>query len=331
MTKISQDIREHSFERMYLLYGPENFLKRSYKNQLTEAITGGDRMNFHSFEGKGISLEEVRSLGETMPFFAERRLILLEETGLFKSSAEDWAAWLPQVPETTTLVFVEAEADKRSKMYKAVLANGHCEACERQNPEQLNNWVVRYLARAGRRISRNALERLMSCAGEDMENIHSEMEKLISYAGEEMDITEEMVAQICTRQVSGQVFQMVEAVAAGKEQRALELYYDLLSVREPSMRILFLVARQLNQLMQVKLLTGQGMRQKELAEKMKLRPFIAGKLMEQARRFSEKQLTEYVELCVSSEEAVKTGKMTDQLAVELVILTISRRKGAGVG
>lgn len=326
MAKISQDVKDGSFERMYLLYGPENFLKRSYKNQLKDAITQGDQMNFNSFEGKGISLEEVRSLGETMPFFAERRCILLEETGLFKTSAEDWAAWLPHVPETTTLIFVENEVDKRSRMYKAVNANGWCEPCERQKPEQLANWAVRYLGRAGRRISRGALERLMNSAGEDMENIHSEMEKLLAYAGEATDITEDMVAAVCTEQVTGQVFQMVEAVAAGQEQRALELYYDLLSLKEPSMRILFLVARQFNQLMQVKLLTGQGMRQKELAEKMKLRPFIAGKLIAQARSFSEKQLKEYVNLCVASEEAVKTGKMADQLAVEMAILVIARRK-----
>ena len=119
---------------------------------------------------------------------------------------------------------------------------------------------------------------------------------------------------------------MVEAVAVGKERRALELYYDLLALKEPSMRILFLIARQFNQLLQVKLLTGQGMRQKELADQMKLRGFIAGKLMEQARVFSEKQLKEYVELCTSSEEAVKTGRLAEKLAVELVILTISRRR-----
>ena len=325
MAKISQDIKNGSFERIYLLYGPENFLKRSYKNQLKAALTRGDDMNFASFEGKGISFEEVRSLAETLPFFAERRCILLEETGLFKGSSEEWAAWLPQVPETTTLIFVENEVDKRSRMYKAAAANGCCEPCERRKPQELADWAVRYLGRAGRRISRAALEQLMVCAGEDMENLHSEMEKLIAYAGEQTDITEDVVSAICTQQVTGQVFQMVDAVAAGNEREALDRYYDLLALREPSMRILFLIARQFNQLMQVKMLTGQGLRQREVAEELKLRPFVAGKLIRQAGSFSERQLTGYVELCVSSEEAVKTGRISDQLAVELVILTIARR------
>lgn len=328
MGKISEDIREGRFERVYLLYGPEGFLRRSYKKQLRQAITQGDDMNFSIYQGKGLDFPSVRDMGDTMPFLAERRLMILEDTGLFKSSSEEWAAWLPKIPDTTTVVFVEEEIDKRNRLYKAVMANGHAEPCERQDAASLSRWTVGYLKRFGYRISRDGLERLMDGAGEDMENLASEMEKLMAYAGENRDITEQTVKDICTEQITGRVFQMVEAVAAGKERQALSLYYDLLALREPSMRILFLVARQFNQLMQVKLLTGQGMRQREVAEKMKIKPFIAGKLIDQARAFSEKQLTSYVELCVSSEEAVKTGRLGDQMAVELVILTISRRGSA---
>ena len=216
--------------------------------------------------------------------------------------------------------------DKRNKLYKAVMTNGYAEACERQSGEQLMNWALRYLGKEGYRISRSGIEQLLSNAGDDMENLMSEMEKVMAYAGENKDITLDTVNAIGTRALQGQVFSMVEAIALGRSDQALALYYDLLALREPSMRILFLIARQFNQLMQVKLLTGQGMRQKELAEKMKLRPFVAGKLMDQARAFSEKQLTSYVELCTSSEEAVKTGRLGDQMAVELVIMTIAGRR-----
>ena len=326
MDSIQQDIRENTFRPVYLLYGPEAFLKRSYKNRLKQALTQGDTTNFHAYEGKGISFDEIRDLADTMPFFAEHRMILLENTGLLKSASEQWSEWIATIPETTTVLFVEDEVDKRSKLYKAVVKHGLCEECARQSADQLRSWCVRYLGHEGKRISRSAVELLLARAGEDMENLRSEMEKLLAYAGEAEGITEEMVEEICTEQVTGQIFAMVEAVAVGKERRALELYYDLLALKEPSMRILFLIARQFNQLLQVKLLTGQGMHQKELADQMKLRGFIAGKLMEQARVFSEKQLKEYVELCTSSEEAVKTGRLAEKLAVELVILTISRRR-----
>ena len=97
------------------------------------------------------------------------------------------------------------------------------------------------------------------------------------------------------------------------------------ALREPSMRILFLIARQFNQLMIVKEMAASGAGRDAIASTMKLRPFIAGKLLSQARAFTREQLKEYVELCVTSEEAVKRGNISEKLAVELVIVKISRR------
>jgi len=85
------------------------------------------------------------------------------------------------------------------------------------------------------------------------------------------------------------------------------------------MRILFLIARQFNQILQVKELMGKGMDKSTIASKLKLAPFVAGKIMLQAKSFTKEQIFSYVNLCVDAEEAVKTGKLADRLAVELLI------------
>src|SRR5699024_3618830 len=91
MQTLNQDIRDRNFKRVYLLFGEEGFLKKSYKNRLKEAILGEDTMNYHYFEGKGLNISEIIGLAETMPFFAEHRLILIEDSGLFKSGGEELA------------------------------------------------------------------------------------------------------------------------------------------------------------------------------------------------------------------------------------------------
>ena len=73
MQTLNQDIRSGEFKQIYLLYGEEAFLKNSYKNRLKEAIIGDDTMNFARFEGKGLDVDELIRLADTMPFFAERR------------------------------------------------------------------------------------------------------------------------------------------------------------------------------------------------------------------------------------------------------------------
>ena len=106
MQTLNEDIKTRQFKPAYLLFGEEAFLKQSYKRKLREAITGGDTMNYHSFQGKGLDVKEIISLGDTMPFFSEKRLILIEDSGFFKAASDELAAWLPAMPGTTCLLFV---------------------------------------------------------------------------------------------------------------------------------------------------------------------------------------------------------------------------------
>lgn len=104
MQNLTQDIKNHSFKPVYLLYGDEAFLKNSYKNQMRTAISGDDTMNYNYFEGKGLDLNELISLADTMPFFSEKRLIMVEDSGFFKGASDELVAYLPQMPDTTCII-----------------------------------------------------------------------------------------------------------------------------------------------------------------------------------------------------------------------------------
>lgn len=319
MQTLTQDMKEHSFKPVYLIYGDEVFLKNSYKNKMKAAITDGDTVNFNQFEGKGIDIKELISLSDTMPFFAEKRLILIEDSGFFKSPAEELAAYLSQIPDTTCMIFVESEVDKRSRMFKKVKEVGYVCEMGRQDLGQLAKWAGTLLSREGKKITGNTMELFLSKTGDDMENIRMELEKLVSYTLGRDIITAEDVEAICTERVTNKIFEMVTAIVNRQTRKAMDLYEDLLTLKEPPMRILFLIARQFNQLLQVKELMGKGMDKSGIASKLKIPPFAAGKIMPQARSFSKEAILSYVNLCVDAEESVKTGKLLDRLAVELLL------------
>lgn len=321
MQALNQDIKDHSFKPVYLLFGEEAFLKRSYKNRIKDAITGGDTMNYNYYEGKGMNVNEIISLSDTMPFFSEKRLILLEDSGFFKggSGAEEMSEYIQNIPDTTCILFVESEVDKRSKAYKAVKKYGYAAELSHQDSAQLGKWAAGILAKNGRKITGRTMELFLSKTGEDMENISSELEKLISYTLGRDVITDQDVETICTTQVTNKIFDMITAIAGRDTRKAMELYEDLLTLKEPPMRILFLIARQFNQILQVKDLMGKGMDKGTMASKLKLQPFVVGKIMLQAKTFTKEQILSYVNLCVDAEEGVKTGKLQDRLAVELLI------------
>ncbi len=321
MQTLNQDIKDRTFKPVYLLYGEEAYLKKNYKTRLREAVTAGDSMNYNYYEGKGININEIIGLSDTMPFFADKRLLLLEDTGFFKggSGSEEMAAYIEQIPESTCIVFVESEVDKRSKLYKAVKKYGYPAELSHQAPGQLARWAAGILSKNGKKITGRTMEYFLSKAGEDMENISSELEKLICYTMGREVVTEEDVDAICTTQVTNKIFDMITAIAGRQTRKAMDLYEDLLTLKEPPMRILFLIARQFNQILQVKELMAAGMEKGTIASKLKLQPFVAGKIMLQAKTFSKTQILSYVNLCVETEEGVKTGKLQDRLAVELLI------------
>lgn len=319
MQVLNQDIKNREFKQVYLLFGDEPYLIGNYKKKLREAIAGDDTMNFNYFEGKNPDVKEIISLADTMPFFAERRLIMIDGSGFFKSASEELVNYLPGMPDTVCFVFCESEVDKRNKLYKKVKDLGYAAELKKQDSEQLMRWAAGILGKDGKKITKQVMEYFLERTGDDMENIRTELEKLICYTMGRDVITKEDVDAVGTVHVTNRIFEMVSAIVAGNTRKAMDLYEDLLTLKEPPMRILFMIARQFNQLLQVKELLAAGLGKGDIASKVKVPPFAAGKLITQAKAFTREQILSYVELCVESEEAVKTGRMADRMAVELLI------------
>ena len=323
MQRINNDIKSGNYNSVYLLYGEERYLKKQYKDKLKKALCAeDDNMNNHFFEGKGISIGEVIDLAETMPFFADRKVIVLENSGFLKSGGEQLAEYVNSQNETTILVFVESEVDKRSKLYKAIQANGCVVEFVPQDEGTLKRWVAGLWAKEGKKFTESTVQLFLSKTGTDMENIHGELEKLLCYCLGKDVIEPEDVETICTTRVTSHIFEMVDAIADKKQKRALELYYELLALKEPPMRILFLIARQCNILLQVKAMKNKGYGNKDMISAIGVPPFALGKYVTQAGKFKTSQLKSAVIQCVEAEEAVKTGRMNDVMSVEILIMSV---------
>ncbi|MDO4294900.1 MAG: DNA polymerase III subunit delta [bacterium] len=319
MQTLNQDIKTGEFHQVYLLFGEEEYLKQTYKKRLKAALLGEDSMNFSYYEGKKIEVPSLIEMADTLPFFAERRLILVEDSGFFKSTSDALVEYLGKMPKSTYLIFVEKQVDKRNRLYKKVKEVGYVAELAYQNSEQLSIWAGTRLAKAGKKITKQSMEYFLGRTGNDMEHILTELEKLISYTLGREVVTMEDIDAVCIEQAENRIFDMIAAVAVKNTKRAMELYEDLLTLKESPMRILFLLARQFNQILQVKELVGEREEKQQIAKRLKLQPFVVAKLMGQARTFSKEQLLDYVKRCVELEEAVKTGQIAERLAVELLL------------
>lgn len=324
MKSLNEDIKSGNLKQVYLLFGEESYLKKQYKNKLSRAILPeDDTVNYAYYEGKGIRAEELIDLAETLPFFAERRLIVVENSGFFKNASPELADYMKSLPETVCFVFVENEVDKRGKMYKTVKAKGRVTELSRQDEKTLLYWIAANVKKEGKKMREADAKFLLSKVGTDMENIRKELEKLFSYTLGQEEITVQDMNDICTTQITNKIFDMIEAVAAKRQKKALDYYDDLLALKEPPMRILYLLSRQFKLLLHVKDLSKKGYDRAGIARDAGLHPFVAGKYVEQCKAFRSRELRDIMEEAARTEELVKTGRLGDVMGVELFIVKYS--------
>ncbi len=323
MRRIKDDIKNNNLKNLYLLYGEETYLRLQYRDDLKKAIVGDDNMNCAVFKGNNVSVPAIIDLAETLPFFAERRLIIIENTGLLKSGSDELEAYLKDFPKSTYFVINEGETDGRKSIFKTCSARGVAVEFTKQDENTLKTWIASMLKRAGKKMRERDIDHFLELTGDDMSNIRHEVDKLISYTGDREVVESYDVDTVTTRTIKSRVFEMVEAMGSRNRELAVSLYYDLLFSKETPIGILRLIARQFNLLLQAKDLAAERYSKHEIAQKLKLRDYVAGIYLTQEKKYDRERLLAALEACLRAEEDIMNGRMTDRLSVELLIVEFS--------
>lgn len=324
MKQLMEDLRRGEFRHVYLLYGPEEYLKRQARDRLQKALLpSDDGMNCTVYDGDHLVESEVIDQAETLPFFAEHRVIRIDRSGLFKSSSEQLADYVKELPAYLYIIFTESEVDKRNRLFKAVQKYGRCCEFAEQTEETLAAWAAKQLGREGLRIRKADMDFLLSRTGTDMNRILLETDKLIHYCAGRDEVSREDIALVTSDTVEDRIFDMMRALAARKRREAMGLYADLLSLKEPPIRILALIGLEYNRLLMVRELMGQGLSDAQIAGKAGMPPFAVRRMRGLAGSYEAKALRDIIGQVVETDEAIKRGRMEGRLGVELLLVKLS--------
>lgn len=324
MDRINQDIKNNIFQQFYLLMGDEGYLKKQYKEKLVKALVDvEDTMNFFYVEGHNPNLPSIYEIGETLPFFSERRVIVMENTGLLKKSAEGVNEHLEKFPDSTVVIMVEEEVDGRNSLYKWFKKNGYVAELTKPNEKMLVSWVKKLCADEGKAIEDTAVFYMIEHMGTEMFLLKNELEKLFSYCIDKSHITIEDINEVCLDEAEDKMFDMLDAIGSRNQKKALQLYRDLLELRKPAMQILSLLTRHYNILMQIVALRDAGKDGKTIASLCGIPPFTVKKYMNQASVYKFFDLKDMLESCSKTDQAIKMGIVKDIVGVELLIVEFS--------
>ena len=321
MRRIDEDIKSGQFKNIYLLYGAEDYLKLQYRNKLLSAlVTEGDNMNFSKYQDNGINIAQIIDQAETLPFFAEHRVILIENSGFGKKTPEDLGEYLSNIPEATVFIFVEKDMDKRSKLYKAAKATGRDIEINMPDERTLATWVGAKLKDAGLQMKKDAWSEFLIMTHDSMDNMDRELEKLITYMGDKKQITVEDVHAICIARVETKIFDMINSIAAKDMKKTMSLYEDMLSAKEPPMLILTMIVRQFRQMKVIKECAHHGENVGTISKKVGAPDFAVKRTMQLANNFTDKEITSLLQEAADLEYKSKTGQLDENLAVELIMM-----------
>ena len=183
MQTLLTHIQTNCFSQCYLLCGEEEYLKRFYREKLTKSILDEDKdgnMNYHYYEGDQATEDVIAEQALCLPFFSDVMLLVIENSNLFKK-ASSLSVVFKDLPESTRIIFIEKNIDKRNALYKYIKKEGHvCEINHKQDSELLP-WIATYLNQAECRITSRAAKLILSKAGVDMQQLKNELDKLIAF------------------------------------------------------------------------------------------------------------------------------------------------------
>ncbi len=323
MKTIREHIKAGTYKPFYLIYGTEDYLRKLYLGKLKEGILqGSDDMNYSYFEGKNINLLEIREIGNTMPFFNDRRLIVIENSGLFKS-ANDLADALSDFPESTHIVFSESEIDKRNRLYKTVSDLGVVSEMNELDEASLRTFIGSQLKKDNKRITEQDASYLLELVGSDMNNLQNEIEKLVCYAYDREIISKKDIDTLCIEHIMGKIFQLTEAIGRKNQVEAFTHYKTMLLMKERPLGILYHIVRHFNIMLQVKELQGKGLSGQSIAGRLNLKSFVVSKYADQARNFSMATIHEAIDYGTEVEAQVKSGLLQEKIAVEFLIVKLT--------
>lgn len=298
-------------------------------------------LNTTFLDGHEITLAELVTVCDAVPFLAAKRLVVVEGLlGRFTSGkategertppsaaetklAEALADYLQRLPPFTELVFVEEKEFNRAHRLFGPLTKAGAEIVQpkrwlgEERQEWLKRWLADRMAAKGGSISTAALREIAAYDDTDLNLLDSELDKLMLYAaGRQIEAKD--VQKLGSFAWQGDIFRLVDALGQGNSRSALSALRHLFNRGEAPHHIFAMVIRQFRLLIQAKELQETGQKVEQVASALRTKPFVATKLLRQCQRFTLPQLEGIYWRLLEVDTAVKRGQADPVVALDLL-------------
>jgi DNA polymerase-3 subunit delta len=321
----------------YVFHGADEFTRAETLANFKRRLGPPDTVDLNTtvLDGRRTSLAELRHACDAIPFLAEKRLVVVDglltrlaskRDKTLSSTQQEYltalAEYLPQLPETTRLVFVEEQPLPSNHPILQLAQRekrGYSKQFDPPDTRALPHWITERVRKYGGEIEPQAAAHLAALVGADLRLLDQEIVKLATYANAERLITTVDVDVLVPYAQAAIIFDLVDALGRRDGRTAAQTLHSLLDAGEHPLGLMAMIVRQFRLLIQVKELKDEGDNPQAIAKALGIHPFPARKLYNQATHFTAAQLEMVYRHLLDTDVAIKSGEIDAEVALDLLV------------
>ena len=329
---------------LYILYGQDDFSLSQAVGKIKADLGDWEMLatSTTNLEGQHLTLSELRNKCGAAPFLSSHRLVIVNgllgrfevkqskpRSGKGKSGNglgewEDLDSYIKQMPETTVIVLIDGEVKGSNPLLKKISPLAEVKTFPLLRGKDLKGWIRQRVKKEGGDITPQAVDLLAELIGGDLWAMDGEIRKLLLY-NQARSISVDDVRQLVSHVQEASIFALVDAVAEGRTESAQRILHRLYDEGVAPTYILVMITRQFRLIAQARDL-GKGLSRLQIQDRLGLKQsYVVDKTLSQAKLYDFEDVKRAYDKLLETDLAIKTGKYSDKLALELLVTELACR------
>ena len=330
LDRLKADLKNKTPGNFYVLYGTESYLRTYYLGSLRKLLVDEftEAFNFHRFNAENISLQGVIDSMDAIPMMSPTSMIQIDDVNFFAlgEDAAEYAKFFSEIPPYCTLVLVydtvPFKIDNRKKALAEAFSKALIVEFEQPTERELIGWVGRHFKKHGKQITIDDAQFLIRRTGGDMTTLLTEIEKISAYEQQPI-VRRESIVLLVEPVLEAAVFDLSDAIAAGRYETALQCLRILLQRQEEPISILGAISSQMRRILTGRQILSEGKGVREMMKLCGIPSYPAQKTLEFSRRLKGSFCEKAVQLCMEADRQMKTSFDEPKRILELLVLELA--------
>lgn len=325
--ELRNNLKKGEISPLYLFFGAEKYLRDLAAKTIADFVLKDAPLrefNETTFSLNDTDFQQAIASAEQLPMISSRRIVKITDINKLKEADEEaLARYVARPAESSVVIFVADELDKRRRFAKTLLETSVAVEFTQLSDMELTAWAKGKLKEMETQADEKTLREIIALVGNNVLRLTNEIEKLSVAALPEKIISFEMVESLVPNSRELSNFELTDYLLNKNRVRALQILKKILDDGAEPLMLLGLIANNFRRLFLAKELMKQGVDRSEVAKTLKLPYSRQEEFLATARRAETASLSRNLQRIAEADLNIKTSRATPRLQIEMLVAELT--------